>query len=153
MHRLKVLLFLCLLVLMGCTTTDPSTQSDPFNRTRPSDCVALPLTPTPDLRPRTPTPNQTQIADPAFPTSVWITVTPIPIDRKIDLSPKLPYEDKMVILVYRCDGTWNEYTVDPSLFPTAIPLSHGDIIYAAFPPASLMGQKPPKPSTPTVSPR
>jgi hypothetical protein len=89
----------------------------------------------------------TQKADRAFPTPFGITVTPVPTPYYIDLSPELPYEDKVVARVYRCNGTWDEYILDPAVFPTAIPLSRGDIIYDAFPPAALMGHRPPEPTT------
>jgi len=151
MHIIKALLFICLLVLASCTTNNPAVQSDPSERTRPSDCVPLPPTPTYDSQPRTPTPNlTTQMAYQAFSTPVMVTVTPMPTPHYIDLSPKLRYEDKMVARVYRCNGTWEEYILDPAIFPSAIPLSHGDIIYNSAPPASLMG--PPEPVTPTAYP-
>lgn len=138
----KTLLLVCLLVLVGCS---PSIQRNPFDRNRPSDCVPLPPTPTYDLRPRTPTPNlATQIYYRDNPIPILITVTPIPTPHYIDLSPKLRYEDKMVARVYRCNGIWDEYILDPAVFPNAIPLSRGDIIYDSAPPASLMGQRPPE---------
>ena len=143
MHRLKVLIFACLLVLVGCSTTNPSMQKNPFDRTRSLGCVALPPTPTNDLRPRTPTPNPTQQADPSFPTPPMTEgITPIPITHVLDLNPELLYEDKMIVVVYRCDGTWDEYRLDPTLFPDAIHLSYGDIIYIEYPPASMMGRPP-----------
>lgn len=150
MHTRKALIFICLLTQVSCITTNPSVQRDPFDRTRPEDCVPLPPTPTYDLRPPTPTPNKaTQMAYQPIPTPVW---TPHPTPHYTDLSPQLPYKDKMVARVYRCNGTWDEYLLDPAIFPNAIPLSHGDIIYDADPPLSLMGP-PPEPITPTISQR
>lgn len=141
MHMLKALLFFCLLVLVGCSTTAPSVQRDPFDRTRPPDCVPLPPTPTYDPSTPTPTPNlATQMDYQTLPTPVWITVTPYP--TPIDLSPKISNEHKMSATVYRCNGTWDTYILDPAIFPTAIPLSHGDIIYFAFPPIGLQPRAP-----------
>lgn len=149
MHTRKALFFICLLILVSCTTTNPSVQRDPFDRTRPSDCVPLPPTPTNDPRPPTSTPNLT--TQHAFDTPAGIIVTPFPTPHYIDLSPELQYEDKMVARVYRCNGTWDEYILDPAIFPTAIPLSHGDIIYDSSPPLSLMGQQPPEPTRESTS--
>jgi len=149
MRVIQVFPILCLLVLVGCIATPPSVQRDPFDRTRPADCMPLPPTPTLDPRSPTATPNPT--TQHTFPSSVPITLTPYPTPDYIDLSPELPYEDKMVARVYRCNGTWDEYLLDPAVFPTAIPLSYGDIIYSSFPPASLMGHQPPELITPTAS--
>jgi hypothetical protein len=152
MHRPKALLFFCLLTLAGCSINSPSGQSDPFDRTRPSECVPLPATPTDDRSSRTPTPNPaTQMANPAVNSPLAVTVPPMPTPHYIDLSPLLRYEDKMVVRVYQCDGTWVEYVIDPTVFPTAVPLSHGDIIYSSAPPASLMGRRPPEPMTTTAT--
>jgi hypothetical protein len=149
MRIIHTLIFVCFLVLSGCTTNTPAGQRDPFNRTRPADCVPLPPNPTPDPRPPTSTPDpSTQLT---FPAPVPITLTPYPTPKYIDLSPNLPYEDKMVARVYRCNGTWEEYLLDPAVFPTVIPLSYGDFIYSSFPPESLMGHEPPEPVTPTTS--
>ena len=147
----KAFLLVFFFILVGCTTTTPPVQRNPFDRTLPADCVPLPPTPTYDLRPPTSTPNPT--TPHTFPTSLPITFTPYPTPDYIDLSPELPYEDKMVARVYRCNGTWDEYLIDPALFPTAIPLSHGDFIYSTIPPVSLVGHQPPEPVTPTGTQR
>ncbi len=152
MRNKGTLLFFLLLVLAGCRSADVSLQTSALQRTRPADCVPLPPTLTPDLRPRTPTPNRTQLADPAFPTPFQASVTPIPIARSVDLSPSLPDRDKMVVRIYRCDGSWNEYRLDPALFPDAIPFAYGDILYSGDAPASIVGKRPPEPWTATASP-
>lgn len=70
----------------------------------------------------------------------------------MDLSPSLPDRDKMTVLVYRCNGAWDEYRLDPALFPDAIPFSYGDILYSTDAPASIVGKSPPELWTATVSP-
>ncbi len=151
MRAIQAFLFVCLLVLTGCTTTTPSVQRDPFDRTRPAGCVPLPPTATHDPRPPTETPNPA--TQRSFPTQVSITLTPFPTPNFIDLSPQVRNEDKMEVRVYRCNGTWAEYLVDPADFPNAIPLAHGDFIYNYAPPISIMGKEPPEPVTPTASQR
>ncbi|HVN53974.1 MAG TPA: hypothetical protein VMT46_06550 [Anaerolineaceae bacterium] len=142
----KLVLVLLSLLLASCAPAQPALRSDPFSRARQPDCVPLPPTPTEDLRPRTPTPNATQIAAHNFPTTVWVSATPLPIAQVIDLSPDAAENDKSHAVVYRCDGTWIEYKFS-DLRLDDLPLSPGDTVYLTVPPA-LMREPPPPPTYP-----
>jgi hypothetical protein len=144
--------FLILFLLAACIPAKPTFPANPYDRTRPADCVPLPPMETPDPRPPTATPDPSKYTPhPPRPTDA-VTATSWPTPYWTDLSPYMRYEDKIWVWVYRCDGTEETFLVDPAFYPTAIPLGHGGIILMDAPPASIMGVKPPDPPTSTATP-
>ncbi len=136
----------------ACTPAKPTFPANPYDRTRPAHCVPLPSTPTRDPRPPTATPDPSKITSHPLRATDAATATPWPTPVFTDLSPNMKWEDKVEAWVYRCDGTEVIFMVDPALYPTGIPLGHGDTIINHAPPASIMGKKPPEPPTSTVTP-
>ena len=122
--------------------------------TRPPWCKPLPTEP-PISGTRTATPNiLTPYASPAVPLP---TSVPVPTPHIVDLAPYLPFEDKLEVYVYRCNGQEDLVLVDPNEDPhKVIPLAEGDVILVVGPPASSMGHQPPtvqpSPTYPTDTP-
>jgi len=116
--------------------------------TRPWYCVPLPRetrqsgsptsTPFPLTSAMTITPNKFQVAP---------TVTPRVYANVFDLSPEVPLRDKWEYMVFRCDGTFDQFLVGPEIdFDPFLELGPGDVIIDMIPPASLMGIEPPEPT-------
>lgn len=115
------------------------------NATRPAYCAPIPHETLPIGLP-TPTPNILTLPVPTPPHSQG--VTPIPFSHIYDLSPQLPQRDKCEIIVFRCNGAFDQFWAAPDIdIHRAIALAEGDIILNSIPPASLMGHEPPPPPT------
>lgn len=84
------------------------------------------------------------------------TATAYPITQKFDLSPNLPDQQKSTLLVFRCNGNYEQYLAGPEVaIPTALELQPGDRIIQSIPPTVLVGAKPvyePKDSNPYPPP-
>lgn len=115
---------------------------------RPWYCVPLPRTAqqrgSPTSRPfpltsvMTKTPNQPPIVP---------TVTPRVYANIVDLSPEVPLRDKVEIVVFRCDGTFDQFLAGPEIdVYQYLNLGPGDVVINIVPPASLMGVEPPEPT-------
>jgi hypothetical protein len=96
-------------------------------------CVPTPAPPTDMPGPRTATPNPSQYGTvpPDGP-----SLTPIPIQRTIDLSPELQENDKVHWLVFHCDGTYEMFLTAATT--QQAPLQPGDVLIYAYLP-SIMG--------------
>jgi hypothetical protein len=58
-----------------------------------------------------------------------------------------------MFIVFRCNGTFDKYWIGPEInFNEYLRLEPGDVILVSGPPASLMGHRPPKPPTLTITP-
>jgi hypothetical protein len=110
--------------------------------TRPFHCVPLPFNETSDGNP-TPTPFRYALAE----DHPRPTVTPLAFTNIFDLSPDLPVEQKSVTIVFRCDGSFDQYlagvTVNVDRF---INLQPGDVIIGSSAPAIMMQRHPPSAS-------
>jgi len=116
----------------------PTIPREP-SATRPAYCVAIPREEDHSTAP-SPTPRRGEIRTPA----AFQTVAPLPINQTFDLSPNLTIEEKSRLVVFRCDGTYDEYWAGPEVdVLQAIGLEAGDVILYSFPPASLMGHEAP----------
>ncbi len=122
--------------------------------TRPPWCKPLPTEP-PILGTATATPNiLTPYVKPSTP---LLSSVPIPTPHIVDLAPDLPFDDKLEVLVFRCNGQEDLVLVDPKDDPyKVVPLAEGDIILVVAPPASLMEHQlptqKPSPIYPTNTP-
>lgn len=106
-------------------------------------CIPTPLAPTPDLRLRTSTPDLVSVAK--LTVTPPASVTPLPIKRTIDLAPELPSENKLTVLVWRCDGSIDLYLAEPSVEDISFKfeLQKGDVVMDILPPAATFGNQPP----------
>lgn len=116
--------------------------------TRPWYCVPLPRearqggsptsTPFPLTSAMTLTPNKFLVAP---------TVTPRAYANVFDLSPEVPLRDKWEYVIFRCDGTFDQFFTGPEIdFDPFLELGPGDVLINMIPPASLMGIEPPEPT-------
>lgn len=124
----------------------PTIQMSPTS-TRPPNCIPIPKEKV-NSNPRTPTPDMSKPG--SIPIPLRITVTPIPFTKTIDLDPSISMSDKLVIEIYRCNGTYEKWIVAKKTEIASIPMNVGDIILNIFPPASVMGRQPPPPPTSTL---
>jgi len=86
----------------------------------------------------TTTPNKPPIAP---------SVTPRVYANIVDLSPDVPLRDKVEIVFFRCDGTFDQFLAGPEIdFDPFLNLGPGDVVINIVPPASLMGIEPPEPA-------
>lgn len=115
--------------------------------TRPAYCVPLPPTAQPIGTP-TPTPSRLSSALPItspMPDLVQ-AVNPRAHANIFDLSPELPLRDKSEIIVFRCNGTFDQYWAGPEVdVDSFLNLEPGDVVYSSAAPASMMGHRPPPP--------
>ena len=96
--------------------------------------VVPPPTPTPWLPDFTPPPP------------IISTATILNITNTIDLSPTLPVDQKVVLVVRRADGTYIRLLVSPSLSPSQVPLQPGDEVVQVSSPAASFGKYAPMPT-------
>jgi hypothetical protein len=76
-----------------------------------------------------------------------VTVTPIPISNTIDLSPKTQSSDKLVITIFRCNGSFDQYIVGTDIkIPEDLHLGVGDTVYSSLP-LGTHSVPPPLPNT------
>ena len=108
--------------------------------TRPANCVPLPYS-NRSSSTITPTPDRALGTTP--PVAFSPTVTPITYSNTYDLDPSISQEDKGSVIVFRCNGSWDFYWLDPNKnIYQYIPLAEGDYIWMVNPPTSVMGKKP-----------
>ncbi len=122
----------------------------PPTETRTLNCVPYPSTNKPNYTSTaTPYPGQ-QKGSPNF-----ITPTPRPIAHTFDLSPDSQEIDKRIILVFRCDGTYDQFIVGPGIkIPQDLHLGIGDTIFDSYPVIMNIRPLPPPPTLtaiPTVT--
>lgn len=99
---------------------------------------------------RTPTPQFSEFGTP--PMILAPSVTPLPVSQVVDLVPQLAENDKAKVYVRRSDGTYVVFLTRFEMDIKDLPLSHGDVVVQKIPPASLMGQQPPRTSLPAPTP-
>lgn len=122
--------------------------------TRPAYCVPLPRA---AQLPGSPTSTAYPFAS-AIPTTSHMqglapSVTPRGYAHIFDLSPEISLQDKWVIIVFRCDGTFEKFLGGPEIdIYQFLDLEDGDVILNTIPPASLMGNGPPEPPDETTTP-
>jgi hypothetical protein len=143
-----------LLVVMVVTAKDNHQAPSLLNfqmapsATRPFHCVPLPFTETSDSNP-TPTPIRYALAE----DHPRPTVTLRAFTNTFDLSPELPLEQKSTTIVFRCDGSFDQYlagvTVNVDRFINLMP---GDVIIGSSAPAVMMQRQPPSASNWLVTP-
>jgi hypothetical protein len=122
--------------------------------TRPAYCVPLPGVPQPLGSPSaTPDPFGAVISTTSPRLGLGPSVTPRVYAHTIDLSPGIPLRDKWEIIVFRCDGTFEQFLGGPEVnIFQFLDLQAGDVILNTIPPASLMGNEPPEPPDETTTP-
>lgn len=121
----------------------PTTQNVLPTVTRRPGCAPLPERSS-DLG----TPTATSYGRSALiaPSRVQITATPTHYAHIIDLDPEMDSYLKIHAIVYRCNGEWDLYWLDPQRdIDQAVNLQPGDILIAD-PPASIVGAHPPEPT-------
>jgi hypothetical protein len=66
--------------------------------------------------------------------SNFVTTTPRPIAHTYDLSPNSKDIDKSIVLVFRCDGTYDQIIIGPGVkYPQDLHLGVGDTIIDSYP--------------------
>ncbi len=143
--------------ILGKTKTPEQAQNPPpplstglwnSTPTRPAHCVPIPRYPTP-AGPPTATPDQFATSGP----NLSPTITPIPFAHIYNLSPEMPFEEQSIIVVFRCDGTFDLYGAGPEInIDEYLRLEPGDVIFSSNGPAYLMGHQPPEPTSLTTTP-
>lgn len=82
----------------------------------------------------------------------FITVTPRPITHVIDLSPDSDALSKSVIIIYRCNGAYDQIIIGPGVkFPEDLHLGQGDTVINSYP-LALLPIPPEKPTARTTAP-
>jgi hypothetical protein len=80
-----------------------------------------------------------------------VQVTPPPIAHRYDLAPNISQDLRSSVLVFRCDGTWDQYWLGPAqVLDPQKDLKTGDVIFSVSPPASNSATKPPESTGPTA---
>ena len=122
--------------------------------TRPAYCVPLPGVPQPlGSSSSTPDPFGSVILTTSPRQSFAPSVTPRVYAHIFDLSPEIPLREKWEVIVFRCDGTFEQFLGGPEIdFYQILDLQAGDVILNTIPPASLMGNEPPEPPDETTTP-
>ena len=115
-------------------TPSQATRSTSAPATRPATCVPAPAVSTPA---------------PGTEGQVSPSATPFPIAHRYDLAPNLSQDLKSGVLVFRCNGSWDQYWLGPAqaLDPQK-DLKAGDVIFSVSPPASISATNPPEPTGP-----
>jgi hypothetical protein len=152
------LIVFLLLAVMVATAKDNQQAPSLLNfqiapsATRPAHCVPLTFNLLSDSNP-TPTPIRYALAE----DHPRPTVTPQAFTNTFDLSPEIPLEQKSATIVFRCNGSFDQYlagvTVNVDRF---INLQPGDVIVGSSAPAIMMQRQPPSasnwPTTPFTTP-
>ena len=108
--------------------------------TRPVGCVPLPGSMFQVKESTTSTPQRGTVTSPVPPRA---SVTPMPFTIDLDLDPQLSIIEKMEVVVFRCNGTFERYHISPLKdLNKEIPLFEGDIYFSIAPPAASMGGPP-----------
>ncbi len=118
--------------------------------TRPAGCVPLPGGMFQVKETPTSTPQKGAVTSLVPPRA---SVTPMPFTIDLDMDPQLSIIEKMEVVVFRCNGTFERYYISPLKdLNKEIPLFEGDLYFSIAPPAASMGGPPDPVITSTSEP-
>lgn len=158
-HFSVIVIILVVIVFMVGFTISQSKTNPLVSSTRPANCVPLPWL-SENSANRTPWADPRSLLETPGLIETIPTVAPHKVAHTYDLRPELSQGSKLMVFVFRCDGTEDLYLVDPQTYNTghAIPLSAGDVISGVSSPSDMYyhGMPPtrthPYPITPSVTP-
>jgi hypothetical protein len=144
--QISIIAIICLVLMIifvrYSTSQSPAKLTKSISVTRPANCVPLPW-----LNKITATilPGSRQYLETPGLIKTIPTVSQHQIANTFDLRPDLPQSSKLMVFVFRCDGTEDLYLIDPQAYNTgnAIPLDHGDVISGVTSPSELYYHGPP----------
>lgn len=142
-YLILILLFIFMLVFAIRLQLGTINHNKQNSNLKPSKqvCAPTPQLSIKDVGLNTPTPKPEEFGTIS---KLIPSVTPLPISKITDLATDLPDKDKVYVLIMRCSGSFELFLLNPNVKITeAIPLQSGDVILDWFPPASLMGHRPP----------
>jgi hypothetical protein len=138
----SIVVGICLVVVVfvvGYTTSQSQSKTNIVSSpTRPANCVPFPWV-NENKAGETAIVNSSQLLETPGLIDAIPTVTQHKVKNTYDLRPDLAQSNKLMVFVFRCNGTEDLYLVDPQTYNSGnvIPLEAGDVISGVTSPSDM----------------